>query len=105
MFGKMKEKFKEYFSQSVIHGLAHIYNNRSPYLVFFSESALIALSFHIALTVLKYFEYRYTETTSLKNDELVSPDVTICSYNAFDANKLILSDFLKISAFFERDKF
>ena len=107
--GKMKENFKEFLSQSSMHGLAHIYNSKSPQRVIVwsivSISALAALVFHIMMMVSKYFEYGYTETASLNNAKLIFPDVTICSYSAFNAGKLWKSNFLHIEPFFVQQKF
>ena len=55
--------------------------------------------------VLKYYQYGYTETTSLRNEILKFPDVTLCSSSAFDPHKFQFSGFLDHRAFFEEDIF
>ena len=92
-----------------MHGLVHISISKSLWKVIFwttiSVAALIALSAHFSVTVLKYYDYGYTETTSLRNEIIKFPDVTVCSYSAFDPLKLKFSGFLDVPAFFEKNVF
>ena len=106
---KMNTNFKEYLSQSSMHGLGHIPNSKSSFKMIFwaiiSIVALLVLCVHLTIMVLKFYEHGYTETTSLRNEMLKFPDVTICSYSAFDAHKLQHSEFLNISSLFYQNIF